>query len=191
MTAHAAHPEDAINPLSLAIEWLEQLNATVEEVEEFALITPISMKSGEHNFGVTPLKAELLVTLRSSSGDLLSRLIEKAKENTANISTQHKIKASLQLEDYFPVTVNSAFFTNLVEVCQQYSFDFDEMEEPFRWSEDFGHYAELCPTLMFGLGAGKDCPHLHSNEYDFPDELISIGSSVFSKLFFNTVQSET
>jgi amidohydrolase len=191
ITAHAAHPEDAVNPLLLAVDWLTQLNDLVGKMKEFALATPISIRSGDHNFGVTPSHAELLVTLRSSSSQELSSLMRETESMAEQLALENGVKVSLHFEDFFPVTSNSTYHDLLEDVCSEYSIDFEEMEEPFRWSEDFGHYSKLCSTLMFGLGAGISCPHLHSAEYDFPDSLIEIGSSLFSKLFFKIINDET
>jgi len=195
ITAHAAHPEDAINPLDLAVEWLAALKELVGTMKEFALVTPISIRSGDHNFGVTPSDAEVLVTLRSSSSKELYELMREAESMAEQITIKNGVKSSVQFEDFFPVTSNFAYNDSiyadaLENVCRENSIDFEEMKTPFRWSEDFGHYSKLCPSLMIGLGAGVNSSHLHSSEYDFPDELIGIGSSLFSKLFFKISQNE-
>jgi metal-dependent amidase/aminoacylase/carboxypeptidase family protein len=35
---------------------------------------------------------------------------------------------------------------------------------------------------MFGLGAGINTPALHNPDYDFPDEIIATGVSVFYEI---------
>ena len=35
---------------------------------------------------------------------------------------------------------------------------------------------------MFFLGAGEDGPRLHQADYDFPERLIEIGSTVFMQI---------
>jgi hypothetical protein len=34
---------------------------------------------------------------------------------------------------------------------------------------------------MFFLGVGENCPDLDNPDYDFPDELIAVGASVFMR----------
>lgn len=51
-----------------------------------------------------------------------------------------------------------------------------------RWSEDFGQFTNLYCGALFGLGAGEDTPALHNPDYDFPDQLIAIGSDYFIKI---------
>jgi metal-dependent amidase/aminoacylase/carboxypeptidase family protein len=50
---------------------------------------------------------------------------------------------------------------------------------PFLWSEDFGLFSSHTKTLLFGLGSGKTQPQLHEPNFDFPDELIPTGVSMF------------
>ena len=35
---------------------------------------------------------------------------------------------------------------------------------------------------MFGIGSGENQPPLHNPDFNFPDELIEIGSSMFLKI---------
>jgi metal-dependent amidase/aminoacylase/carboxypeptidase family protein len=57
-----------------------------------------------------------------------------------------------------------------------------ELEVPFPWSEDFGHFTAKFKGALFGLGAGIDQPALHHPDYDFPDELIAKGVQLFTSL---------
>jgi hypothetical protein len=50
-----------------------------------------------------------------------------------------------------------------------------------RGSEDFGRFGQRGPTATFSLGAGENRPDLHNPDYDFPDELIAVGASVFMR----------
>src|SRR5690554_4953889 len=64
-SAHAAHPESAINPLELAIELWSQIKSLPEnrQSNDFALATIIALHAGEKSFGTSPANARLLVTL--------------------------------------------------------------------------------------------------------------------------------
>jgi metal-dependent amidase/aminoacylase/carboxypeptidase family protein len=48
-----------------------------------------------------------------------------------------------------------------------------------RGPEDFGRFGQQAPAAMFFLGAGENRPDLDNPDYDFPDELIAVGASVF------------
>jgi metal-dependent amidase/aminoacylase/carboxypeptidase family protein len=63
------------------------------------------------------------------------------------------------------------------------------LENGFRWGEDFGLFTQQIPGAMFGLGAGNTCPPLHSDDYQFPDELIETGSKMFYQIAKSCVGS--
>ena len=56
------------------------------------------------------------------------------------------------------------------------------MEEPMRWSEDFGHYLKKCHGAFFGIGAGENHPPLHTENYEYPDALLPYAVEAFAKL---------
>ena len=54
-----------------------------------------------------------------------------------------------------------------------------ELQTPFSWGEDFGLFTQQYKGAMFGLGSGENCAPLHSPQYDFPDEVIETGVTLF------------
>ncbi|WP_372639077.1 M20/M25/M40 family metallo-hydrolase, partial [Fodinibius sp.] len=60
--------------------------------------------------------------------------------------------------------------------------DILEKENPFSWSEDFGHFTKEIPGAIFGLGIGREHNALHSEHYDFPDEVIATGTLMFMQI---------
>ena len=56
------------------------------------------------------------------------------------------------------------------------------LDEPMRWSEDFGWLLKAAPGVYFGIGAGETSPGLHTEEYEFDDALIQSGVRAFSAL---------
>jgi len=52
------------------------------------------------------------------------------------------------------------------------------IDEPFRWSEDFGHFTSTTKGALFGIGSGKSHPSLHNHDYNFPDEILKTGISM-------------
>ena len=56
--------------------------------------------------------------------------------------------------------------------ARQAGLDLVELDQPQRWSDDFGVLTQHYPGAYFGLGAGDDCGHLHGPDYDFPDAIL-------------------
>ena len=51
-----------------------------------------------------------------------------------------------------------------------------------RWSEDFGHYLKRVPGAFFGIGSGTDHAPLHTESYEYPDDLLELTVRAFWKL---------
>jgi metal-dependent amidase/aminoacylase/carboxypeptidase family protein len=64
------------------------------------------------------------------------------------------------------------------------------MEDPFRWSEDFGWFTGKFRGMLFGIGAGRDHPELHNPDYDFPDEIITTGVSFIGTVCSRLLKQE-
>ena len=57
-----------------------------------------------------------------------------------------------------------------------------EMKQPFRASEDFGHYLKKTKGAICFIGNGEAYPHIHTVEYDFRDEIIETAVELFKGL---------
>ena len=60
--------------------------------------------------------------------------------------------------------------------------DILEPKNPFEFGEDFGLFTKKYKGAMFGIGSGINQAPLHSSMFDFPDELIEIGASMFYQI---------
>lgn len=184
-TAHAAHPEDAINPLEIAIElWtlISQL-PTNDHVSDFALATSIGLHAGDRNFGTSPANAELLVTMRAARTADLEFMKQACLNGADNLSQKYQADIKIDFQEYFPATENADLIDSLKKACDSAEVPFQEMEKPFRWSEDFAHFSKCFPILMFGLGSGYNQPALHAPNFNFPEEIIENGKAVFYELY--------
>lgn len=189
-TAHAAHPEDAINPLDIGIELLSAIKKlpNASEVKDFALATSISFNSGEKAFGTSPASGEFRVTLRAAKTEELDHMMSEIKKTVKAKSEESRAGIEVEFKRYFPSTMNADLLDRLKKAAQKANTSFVEMEAPFRWSEDFSQFSEAFPILMFGLGSGEDTPPLHAPSYNFPDALLDTGSEIFYQLFLNHTQ---
>jgi metal-dependent amidase/aminoacylase/carboxypeptidase family protein len=71
----------------------------------------------------------------------------------------------------------------VVQACENTNTSYIIMNEPMRWSEDFGQFTAIAKQgAMFALGAGENTPQLHNPDYDFNDHLIPIGKALFLDL---------
>jgi len=179
-TAHSAHPESGINPAQALARLMRELPLLPDTLSHFGLLTLIHADLGSLAFGTSAGKASLSMTLRAFDQKDLDDLIEKVKAKAKAVAEPERLEVDFSFVEQFAVSVNDPDLYHVVEkAAQNLGLSLTEKPEPFRWSEDFGLFSQVCPSLLFGLGGGEACPQLHEGTYDFPDELIETGVRMF------------
>ncbi|GAA4445174.1 amidohydrolase [Pontibacter saemangeumensis] len=185
-SSHAAEPEKGLNPGQAMAELILSFNRIIskkEQFEDLTLLTVIHARLGEVAFGTNPGYATVMATLRSYSPEDLQKLKHLAQQAAAEVAAKHQVRHELRFVEEFPATVNLAEAVELVRrAAGKLSLEVQEAEQPFRWSEDFGHFTHLYKGALFGLGSGESQPQLHHADFDFPDELIPTGAALFYQI---------
>jgi amidohydrolase len=182
--SHAAHPERGLSPalgLARLIEKLSSRSPGNQTVGPW--ITVVGARLGERHFGTTPAHASLWVTLRTATDGAMTVLTDEVVALMQETAGRFGLRHRLAWHDVFPAVVNHARACRLVrQAAAAVGLPVTEPDEPFRWSEDFGHLAAAGRGVLFGLGSGCDCPQLHREDYWFPEELIPLGVRLFRQL---------
>jgi len=182
-TAHAAHPEDGINPAAAIARLIDILPNLPEQITGFALVTLIHAELGSLAFGTSAGEGSISATIRAFDQDELEQLIALVEKAAQEQAKKFGLKLEISYQESFAVSKNEASLRELVlESVNSLGLDIQEKQDPFRWSEDFGLFSQTCPAFFFGLGAGERLPQLHEPSYDFPDELIETGVKVFEEV---------
>lgn len=180
-TSHASEPEKGINPASALAELMKQLRRLPGEE---GLATIIFALLGERTLGTSPGNAELITTLRSFDNKNMDHLKRRAEMLTGTIAEGENLGYSISYQDEFPAVDNAEDCVDIIDtVATNRGFAVHHLREPFRWSEDFAHFTARYPGALFGIGAGSDHPPLHSSDYDFPDEIIDTGVTMFYNIY--------
>lgn len=184
--SHAAEPENGINPSKAVAELITEITAfgtTLKEQQDFALITPIHVKIGEEAFGTSPGNAVVMLTLRSYENEVMDRIINSIRSIVRIITKNHKISFKTRFTEVFPATINDKpCFDIVLKSAMNNNYQIHIIEQPFKWSEDFGYYSQIAKTAFFGIGSGRDHPALHNPDYDFPDEIIITGIRMYNSI---------
>lgn len=191
--AHAAQPEQGINPaLAIAdmIKKLAQLERPNPMEEKFMLCTPIFIEMGQQAYGISAGQGAMGYTLRCWNSNQMQEVESRVAEIIKTVAAAFNLKYSLKWFDYFPENKNDSQAVAIVEkAALQCGYRIHNKNHPFRFGEDFGWFSNQYKTAMFGLGAGEKCPALHHTAYDFPDEIIETGVQMFTKII-QTVLNE-
>lgn len=182
-TAHAAEPENGINPaLAVAdiLQKVEALNFNHPKDDDFKLATLIHVNIGSLAYGVSAGNAEIHYTIRSWSNENLDHLISKILEIVNDIAAKHRLKAKHFFLENFYANINNKNSVDVVrKAANHLNLQIIENEFPFKWGEDFGYFTKKYKGCLFGLGSGKEHPALHHPDYDFPDGIIETGINIF------------
>ncbi|MBO4562789.1 MAG: M20/M25/M40 family metallo-hydrolase [Clostridia bacterium] len=183
---HAAYPENGLNPTEALCRLALELPNLAKEAEErysrMTLTTVVGLDIGERAFGVAASEGRLWATLRSEGTQALRYLTERLKEEAGKEAEASGLALETGLNDVFPATENDPALTGELErTCRAFALPYKYLEKPFRWSEDFGHYGSRVPALFFGIGAGEGASPLHTEGYEYPDELIPATAEVFMR----------
>ncbi len=193
-SSHAAHPEQGNSPAKMTAELileLENLPKKANLFNDFTLITVIYSKIGDIAFGTNPGKSSLMATLRSFRNDDMEKMQSTVEEIINKKAKQYNIEHSIEYTEHFPATTNNIEAIKILEsAAKKTKYPKMWIEEPFRWSEDFGNFAMEYKTALWGLGSGTNHPKLHNNDYDFPDDIIEAGVNVFINIIEEIVESK-
>jgi len=192
--SHAAEPENGINP-TLAISEItsrcSQLNNTDPESEAFAVLTPVHITVGQPSYGISPGHGEVHYTIRTWQKDEMTKLKTCILDTVTDVCEAHQLDHDITWLEYFPASINDQKSNNIVKVvAQDQELTISERGYPFKFGEDFGWYSEVYKTAIFGLGAGLDTPALHNADYDFPDEIITTGSTMFRSIIEHILKKQ-
>lgn len=182
-TAHAAQPEKGINPslcVAKSLDRIQALNNNFPEKDDFFNVVPVHINVGSKSYGISPGYGELHLTFRSWQQMVMKLKVEEilsiAKEEAAN----EQVELSWRFVEEFDANLNDDYLVDVIKkTAEGFEYGYHNRDFPMRWGEDFGIFTQLSKGAMFGIGAGEDCPSLHNPDYDFPDEIIPVGISMF------------
>lgn len=184
-TAHSSMPETGVSPMLAVSELMPALAAlgggTFAD-DSFAMATVTHAAMGEAVFGIAPGHAEIRATLRTRQDERMASLCGLAEALVERTAARHLLSAHTDYHEIFVASVNAPeAVEHLRRALDEEGVRHSEDGLPMRASEDFGLFGRNAASAMFFLGAGERHPALHNPDYDFPDDLIPIGSRIFMR----------
>ncbi|MFT5668660.1 MAG: amidohydrolase [Vicingaceae bacterium] len=185
-TAHAAEPEMGQNPSVAIAKIILEANRHVNNKSidpAFFVITAVHSHIGEEGYGVSAGLGEVHFTMRAWDKKLLSRKCKGFEKYINEVCSAEELEVAISWTQEFNSSSNSKKAIELIsKVAERSNLSVSKLETPFKWGEDFGLFTHKYEGAMFGLGAGKDTPALHTTDYDFPDEIIPTGIKIFGQI---------
>lgn len=185
-TAHAGHPEEGRSPATAMAQLVQALSSVPQfysSLDQAAKVTVINAVLGEQAYGTSPGRATVRATLRTYSDELLASVQSQCLEIAEGLAGTYGLDIDYDWVEPFAATINNPEAVDIIRSAAAHQEkDILEKENPFSWSEDFGHFTKEIPGAIFGLGIGREHNALHSEHYDFPDEVIATGTLMFMQI---------
>ena len=185
-SSHAAYPEQGLNPSREVSELVQFVNLEFDDFKSKNSINKVVttyISLGEKAFGISPGEGEVGFTIRSSSDEELKRAVDYLRKKVLTLNEIFEGDILFNRVEPFAATVNDQEgVERVIASALDIGLNLKELDTPFPWSEDFGSFSTRCPITLFGLGTGEHHPPLHSEKYDFNDELIQAGVKMFIDL---------
>ncbi len=194
--AHAAMPHNAIDPIPVACQLVQAFQTIVSRNQrpiDAGVISVTMIHAGEATNAI-PEKCELRGTVRTFSVEVLDMIERRMREISEATCTAFAARCELAFRRNYPPTVNPAkeaqFARRVLSdlVGPEHVREF----EPTMGAEDFSFFLLRKPGCYFIIGNG-DGTHrptghgggpclLHNPSYDFNDELLPVGASMWVRL---------
>ena len=183
--SHAAYPENGTNPVFPMAAFFSRWEALTDpgQFSGLAMATPVGLSAGSRSFGVAAGSGEIDLTLRAWADADLQRLAARVVDTAAALAGEAGIAFRSEQQDVFPATVNAPqLYETLKSAAIRAGLPCLSPPEPFRWSEDFGHYGARCPAFFCGIGGGENAADLHTPDYRWNEAVTDAALRLFSAL---------
>ncbi len=185
-TAHAADPEDGVSPAQAVAKLIPVLDALGNGGalgDDFRLVTITHVRIGEPTFGIAPGEAVIHATLRTARDDAMEGIAGDARALAIAAAREAGLEITFDVCDDFAASINDPDATDIA-IAAMTAIGVENGSDglPMRASEDFGVFGWTAKAAMLCLGPGEDYAALHNPDYDFPDDLIPVGTAIFERI---------
>jgi hippurate hydrolase len=184
---HGAMPELARDPLVAAAQIVLAMQTivsrNVDPVKQ--AVVSVTQIHGGDAYNVIPQTAMIAGTCRTFAPEVRDLIERRITAIGHGVGEALQIEVDVRYERGYPPTVNSEAETELAanaasEVVGEQRVDRDI--SPVMGAEDFSYMLEQRPGSYIFLGSGRDHAPLHSPQYDFNDEALTVGASYWARL---------
>nr|MCU0814353.1 amidohydrolase [Burkholderiaceae bacterium] len=198
--AHAALPHNGIDPVPVACQKVQAFQTIVtrnKKPTDAAVISVTMIHAGEAT-NVVPDSCEIQGTVRTFTLEVLDLVERRMQEIAEHTSAAFGAQCHFEFRRNYPPTINHKAEADFVRgvmrdvVGAENALEF----EPTMGAEDFSYFLLEKPGAYFVIGNGdgvhreaySDHVHglgpctLHNPHYDFNDELIPLGATLWVRL---------
>lgn len=188
---HGAFPHwcrDPIVPACEAVLNLQQVASRDRDPTDPVVVTVGMIHAGTAT-NVIPDEAILRGTARTLQPETRRLVRASIERRCQGIARAAGCEALVRYDEGYPATINDPAMTDFVAETARMTLGTNRFflaERPSMGGEDFAYYLEHVPGCLFMVGlipeGRDDYPALHSDRFDFNDEAIATGATMFVEL---------
>ncbi|WIV97056.1 M20 aminoacylase family protein [Kinneretia aquatilis] len=194
--AHAAMPHLGVDPVPAACQMVQAFQTIISRNKrpaEAGVISVTMIHAGEAT-NVIPDSCVIEGTVRTFTLELLDLIERRMEEMAQGIASAFEVSCEFKFRRNYPPTINHPAETEFVRqtLSAMVGPEMVQEFEPTMGAEDFSFFLQEKPGCYFLIGNG-DGSHrigghgmgpctLHNPSYDFNDELIPLGGSMWVQL---------
>ncbi|MEK8087298.1 M20 aminoacylase family protein [Aquabacterium sp. A3] len=193
---HGAMPHLGVDPVPLACQLVQSfqtiLTRNVRPVET-GVISVTMIQAGEAT-NVVPDTVTMQGTVRTFTTETLDLIEQRMRDLTHHTAAAYGATAEFEFHRNYPPTVNHTLETAFARRVMEATVGAAHVQafEPTMGAEDFSFFLQACPGAYFVIGNGdgthREGGHglgpctLHNPSYDFNDQLIPLGATLWVNL---------
>ena len=177
-SAHIAKAWEGIDAMAAGVEFYQKARVLERSLPDpvYRILNFGKFISGSVCNAVAG-EAVLHGSLRAFQDEIFCALQDGLKQIAREVEQNTGCTLELSLGDGYPAVMNPpALFEKVMQIAP-----FRVLEAPSMITEDFSWYQRTVPGMFFFLGTG-DSPALHSDNFDFPEEILTAGADFFEKI---------
>lgn len=185
---HAAMPHQGVDPIVVGaniVMALQTITSRNLDPQEALVISVTQFHAGNEAFNVIPDEIMLRGTCRVFSGDIQQSLPERISRIIDGVAATYGAAAELTYHKGYPATINAIAPSDFcAEVAGEIAGSVEGVNRaplPSMGAEDFSYMLQEKPGCYIWAGNGQSAG-LHHPEYDFNDELLTVGASYWARL---------
>jgi amidohydrolase len=185
--AHGAWPNSSIDPVIAACHIGTALQTVVARnvpPADMGVLSVTKIEGGDA-YNVIPERARMGGTVRAMKRETLNLMEAGLKRIAVAVAEGLGARAEVDYRLIFAPLVNApeparAIADAAAEIVGEANVD--RHKGPAAASEDFAFMLEKVPGAYINLGNGETSAQVHNNRYDFNDEAIPYGATMFARL---------
>ncbi len=194
--AHAAMPHNGIDPVPVACQMVSAFQTIISRNKrpiDAGVISVTMIHAGEAT-NVVPDSCEIRGTVRTFTLEVLAMIEQRMQAMAEHTCKAFGAECEFEFKRNYPPTINHPAETEFARKVMTDMVGADNVIEfePTMGSEDFSYFLQEKPGCYFLIGNGdgdhRDMGHgmgpcmLHNPSYDFNDDLIPLGGSLWVRM---------